>query len=177
MRVKVPPVEAQILIKVKFADVDRTYSQQLGLNFFSTGATGTKGSISTGQFSPPAIQSNNSTSGSGGTGNNSSASQTTFNLTNALNIFFFRPDLNLGATIEALQARNWLQILAEPNVLTLNNRPASFLAGGEFPFPTLQGGGAGLGAVTIQFREFGVRINFTPTVTPRGTIRFKSPLK
>ena len=47
----------------------------------------------------------------------------------------------------------------------------SFLAGGEFPFPNLQGGGAGLGAVTIQFREFGVRINFTPTVTPRGTIR------
>jgi pilus assembly protein CpaC len=55
--------------------------------------------------------------------------------------------------------------------LTLNERPASFLAGGEFPFPTLQGGGAGLGAVTIQFREFGIRLNFTPYVTPRGTIR------
>jgi pilus assembly protein CpaC len=66
-----------------------------------------------------------------------------------------------------------LEILAEPNVLTSNNRTASFLAGGEFPFPTLQGGGAGLGAVTIQFREFGVRINFTPTVTPRGTIRLQ----
>ncbi len=64
-----------------------------------------------------------------------------------------------------------LQILAEPNVLAINGHNASFLAGGEFPFPTLQGGGAGLGAVTIQFREFGVRINFTPTVTPRGTIR------
>ena len=172
LRVKVPPVEAQILIKVRFADVDRTYSQQLGLNFFSTGATGTKGSISTGQFSPPAI-SGSTTGTNGGTGSNGSAGQTTFNLTNALNIFFFRPDLNLGATIEALQARNWLQILAEPNVLTLNNRPASFLAGGEFPFPTLQGGGAGLGAVTIQFREFGVRINFTPSVTPRGTIRLQ----
>ena len=57
--------------------------------------------------------------------------------------------------------------------MTLNNHTASFLAGGEFPFPTLQGGGAGLGAVTIQFREFGVRINFTPTVTPRGTIRLQ----
>jgi pilus assembly protein CpaC len=94
-------------------------------------------------------------------------------LTNALNIFFFRPDLNLGATIEALQAKSWLQILAEPNVLTINNHTASFLAGGEFPFPTLQGGGAGLGAVTIQFREFGVRINVTPTVTPRGTLRLQ----
>jgi pilus assembly protein CpaC len=164
LRVKVPPVEAQILIKVRFADVDRTYSQQLGINFFSTGATNTVGSVTTSQFTPPQLQ---------GTVGNKNSQTTTFNLTNALNIFFFRPDLNLGATIEALQAQNWLQILAEPNVLTLNNRPASFLAGGEFPFPTLQGGGAGLGAVTIQFREFGVRINFTPTVTPRGTIRLQ----
>ncbi|HEV8039472.1 MAG TPA: pilus assembly protein N-terminal domain-containing protein [Bryobacteraceae bacterium] len=172
LRVKVPPVEAQILIKVKFADVDRTYSQQLGLNFFSNGATKTIGSITTGQFNPPQPQSN-SIGGINSTGTNTTAGQSTFNLTNALNIFFFRPDLNLGATIEALAAQNWLQILAEPNVLTLNNKSASFLAGGEFPFPTLQGGGAGLGAVTIQFREFGVRINFTPTVTPRGTIRLQ----
>src|SRR6185369_9868445 len=64
-----------------------------------------------------------------------------------------------------------LQILAEPNVLAINGHTASFLAGGEFPYPTLQGGGGGLGAVTIQFREFGVRIAFTPTLTPRGTIR------
>jgi pilus assembly protein CpaC len=172
LRVKVPPVEAQILIKVRFADVDRTYSQQLGLNFFSTGAANTIGSVTTGQFTPPVPQSN-SIGGSSSTGVTSTAGQSTFSLTNALNIFFFRPDLNLGATIEALQAQNWLQILAEPNVLTLNNHTASFLAGGEFPFPTLQGGGAGLGAVTIQFREFGVRINFTPTVTPRGTIRLQ----
>ncbi len=157
LRVNVPPVEAQILIKVRFADVDRTRSQQLGLNLFSTGAANTPGSITTGQFPPPQVQAN---------GNN-------FSLTNALNIFLFRPDLNLGATIEALQSKNLLQILAEPNVLTINNHMASFLAGGEFPFPTLQGGGAGLGAVTIQFREFGVRINFTPTVTPRGTIRLQ----
>ena len=172
LRVKVPPVEAQILIKVRFVDVDRTYSQQLGLNFFSNGATGTIGSVSTGQFTPPQPQLN-SNGGASSTGTSSTAGQSTFSLTNALNIFFFRPDLNLGATIEALQAQSWLQILAEPNVLTLNNKTASFLAGGEFPFPTLQGGGAGLGAVTIQFREFGVRINFTPTVTPRGTIRLQ----
>ena len=79
--------------------------------------------------------------------------------------------MNLGATIAALEARNLLQILAEPNVMAINGHNASFLAGGEFPFPNLQGGGGGLGAVTIQFREFGVRINFTPTITPRGTIR------
>ena len=163
LRVKVPDTEAQILIKVRFADVDRSYSQQLGMNLFSAGALNTPGAITTQQFNPPQPQVNSS----GGVTN------TTFTLTDALNIFFFRPDLNVGATIRALQARSVLQILAEPNVLTINNRPASFLAGGEFPFPTLQGGGGGLGAVTIQFREFGVRINFLPTVTPRGTIRLQ----
>jgi len=161
LRVAIPPTETQILIKVKFADVDRSNSQELGLNLFSTGAANTIGRTSTGTFSPPGPTGNIGGAGSAGI----------FSLSDALNIFLFRPDLNLGATIKALQANNLLEILAEPNVLAINGRPASFLAGGEFPYPTLQGGGAGLGAVTIQFREFGVRINFTPVVTPRGTIR------
>ncbi len=127
LRVKVPPVEAQILIRVRFVDVDRTYSQQLGLNIFSTGAARTIGSVTTGQFNPPQIQSGSAATGSSGNTGSTSGGQTVFNLTNALNLFFFRPDLNLGATIEALQTQNWLQILAEPNVLTLNNRT------GEFP--------------------------------------------
>src|SRR5262249_24555115 len=55
----------------------------------------------------------------------------------------------------------------------INGKPASFVSGGEFPYPTLQGGGAGLGAVTISFREFGIRLQFLPTVTPRGTIRLQ----
>jgi pilus assembly protein CpaC len=160
LRVIVPPADPQILIKVKFADVDRTAEQQLGLNLFSTGATNTIGSTSTGQFSPPSL---NGTVGAG--------TPPTFTLSNALNVFLFRQDLNLGAVIEALQTNNLLEILAEPNVLALNGKTASFLEGGEFPYPTLQGGGAGVGQVTIQFREFGVRITFTPTVTPRGTIR------
>ena len=58
-------------------------------------------------------------------------------------------------------------------MLAINGKPASFVAGGEFPYPTLQGGGAGLGAVTIAFREFGIRLQFLPTVTPRGTIRLQ----
>ncbi len=74
--------------------------------------------------------------------------------------------------IQALEAKNLLQILAEPNVLAINGKAASFIAGGEFPFPVVQGGAAA-GAVSIQFREYGVRINFLPTVTPRGTIRLQ----
>ena len=157
MHVKVPDAETQILLKVKFVDVDRSVSDQFGVNLLSTGAANTIGATGTGQFVAPRVNVNEGVA--------------QFTLQQALNVFLFRPDINLGATIQALKAQNMAQILAEPNVLALNGHTASFLAGGEFPYPTLQGGGGGLGAVTIQFREFGVRINFTPTMTPRGTIR------
>src|SRR6185369_13943575 len=155
--VEVPPTDTQILLKVQFATVDRTASTELGMNLVSLGATNTVGRATTGQFSPPIITSANQAP--------------SLTLSDALNFFLFRTDLNLGATIRALQTRGLFDILAEPNVLAINGKQASFLAGGEFPYPILQGGGGGLGAVTIQFREFGVRINFLPVVTPRGTIR------
>jgi pilus assembly protein CpaC len=157
LNVNVPPTETQILLRVKFADVDRLATQDLGLNLFSTGATNTIGSVTTGAYSPPTLTT-------------SPGSPTQVTYTDLLNIFLFRPDLNLGATIKALEARNVAQVLAEPNVLAINGKTASFLAGGEFPYPTLQGG-TSVGAVTIQFREFGVRLSFTPVITPRGTIR------
>jgi pilus assembly protein CpaC len=154
LRVEVPPVETQVLLKVRFANVDRSVSTDLGLNIAS-GAFNQDTSITTGQFPPIKID---------GSGN--------FSLSDALNVFLFRKDLNLGATIKALQSKNLLQMLAEPNVMAINGKQASFVAGGEFPFPMLQGG-AGVGAVTIMFREFGVRLNFLPAVTPRGTIRLQ----
>jgi pilus assembly protein CpaC len=160
LRVDVPPTESQVLLKVRFYDVDRTATQSLGMNLFSTGATNTIGTVSTQQFSPPGVTPE-------------PGQPTTLSLSNLLNVFLFRPDLNLGATIEALEAHNLLQTLAEPNVLAINGKTASFLAGGEFPYPTLQGGGGGLGQVTIQFKEFGIRLNFTPIITPRGTIRLR----
>jgi len=160
LNVTVPPTEAQILLKVRFANVDRGATTELGANILSTGALGTTGLLTTGQFSPP------TTTQLGGT-------EGRFTLRDALNIFLFRPDLNLAATIRALYNKRMLEILAEPNVLTIDGKQASFLAGGEFPYPTLQGGGGGLGAVTIQFREFGVRIGFLPKLTPRGTIRLQ----
>ena len=153
------PVDKQILLRVRFAELDRTASMSFGINLVSTGATNTIGSVSTGQFtasSPP------STIGGGAT--------TPFSISNALNIFAFRPDLNLAALIKALQQRNILQILAEPNLVTTSGKEASFLVGGEFPIPVLQGG-ANSGAVTIQFREFGVRLTFNPVVTENNTIR------
>jgi pilus assembly protein CpaC len=98
---------------------------------------------------------------------------TSITLTDALNVFLFRADLNLGATIRALQSKRLLEVLAEPNLLAINGKTASFLAGGEFPVPVVQSGIGGAGAITVQWREFGVRINFVPTVTPRGTVRLQ----
>src|SRR5205814_3094750 len=95
-----------------------------------------------------------------------------FALSDLLNIFLYRKDLNLGATIKALETQGLLQILAEPNVLAENGKQGSFLAGGEFPYPVAQGG-IGSTTVTIQFREFGVRLNFIPTITPRGTVHLQ----
>jgi pilus assembly protein CpaC len=162
--VAVPAPEPQILLRVRFASLDRTTQRQLGVNVFSTGATNSIGSVSTGQFSPPTI------SNIPGTAN----APTSVNLSNLLNIFIFRPDLNLGATIAALETKGVLQILAEPNLLTSNGKQGSFLAGGEYPYPVVQGAaGTGSNAVTVQFKEFGVRLNFIPTITPRGTIRLQ----
>ena len=160
--VDVPPAEQQILLRVKFASVDRTISRQLGVNLFSTGAANTIGSVGTEQFNPPSLALPSA-------GNPVAAT-----LSDALNIFLFRPDLNLGATIKLLESRGLLEVLAEPNVLAQNGKPASFVAGGEFPYPVVQGStGGGSAAVTIQFREFGVRLNFVPTITPRGSISLR----
>jgi len=155
LRVATPPGEAQILLRVKFAEIDRSNSSDIGVNLFSTGATNTIGAITTQQYSPPSLA---------GSAGNAAAT-----ISDALNIFLFRRDLNLGATIKLLESKQILQVLAEPNLLTTSGKQASFNAGGEFPYPILQASG-GTPVVTITFREFGIKLNFTPTVTPRGTI-------
>jgi pilus assembly protein CpaC len=156
-----PVHEQQILLEVKFAEVDRTRLQQFGINWFSTGAANTIGTVSTQQISPPVLTTAEG-GGSTATGN--------VNVTNPLNIFAFRPDINLGVTISDLENKSILQILAEPNLLALNGQKASFLAGGEFPVPVVQGGQS-IGVVTIQFRPFGVRLEFTAFVGKDKVIR------
>ena len=163
LTVSVPPADPQILLKVRFASVDLNREQQLGINFFSSGFGNTLANISTGQFSPPGLASL-PTAGS-------PAVET---ISSNLNIFAFLPGLNLGATLEALETKGVVQVLSEPNVMAMNGKEASFLAGGEFPYPVVQGStGVVGGAVTIQFQQYGVRLNFIATVTPRGTIRLQ----
>jgi pilus assembly protein CpaC len=159
------PVGAdEVLLEVKFAEVDRTALTQIGFNLLSTGSGNTIGSTTTGQFG--GITGNGSITDSG-TGNPFPNSAT---VTNVLNMFFFNPQVHLGAIIEALKTQNLLQILSEPNLIAMNGKEASFLAGGEFPFPVAQQNATGIATVTIQFREFGVRLKFTPIIQPNGNI-------
>lgn len=178
-------VSDQVMLQVRFAEVDRTAISQLGMTLFSTGATNTLGVVSTQQFGqtvgnvgavPSGVQRGRDPQApslvSGAKTVPAELSPAVFGLSDLLNIFFFRPDINVGAAIRLLQQRNVLEILAEPNLLARNGREASFLAGGEFPYPTLQAVG-GASAITIQFREFGVRLRFTPNILPDGTIGLK----
>jgi pilus assembly protein CpaC len=161
------PVGAQeVLLQVKFAEVDRTALTQMGVNFISTGAANTFGTTTTGQFGGFGTQ----TLTPGGQNGASTTSSSTIN--NVLNLFLFRQDINFGAVIEALQTKNLLQILAEPNLIAINGKESSFLAGGQFPFPIVQPG-QGFTAVTISFKEFGVRLAFTPEIKPNGNIHLK----
>jgi pilus assembly protein CpaC len=164
------PVGAQeVLLEVKFAEVDRTAVTQLGVNLFSTGAANTIGTSTTGQFGGFQVSRGAQTTGTTTTGN---STDTNINFSQALNLFLFRSDINLGAIVQALQQKNLLQILAEPNLIAVNGKEASFLAGGEFPFPIVQPG-QGFTAVTIQFREFGVKLKFTPVIMPNNNIHLQ----
>jgi pilus assembly protein CpaC len=158
------PVGAQeVLLEVKFAEVDRTALTQMGFNIFSTGASNLVGTTTTGQyggFTAPTITQ---------TQGQSPPFQASQTISNVLNLFLFQPNIHLGTVIEALETKNLLQILAEPNLIAVNGKKASFLAGGQFPFPIVQPG-QGFTAVTISFKEFGVRLEFTPVIMPNGNI-------
>src|ERR1700678_140925 len=159
------PVGAdEVLLEVKFAEVDRTALTQMGFNLLSTGSGNTIGSTTTGQFG--GVTGNGSITDTG----SSSPFPNSATVSNALNLFFFNPQVHLGAVIEALKTQNLLQILSEPNLIAMNGKEASFLAGGEFPFPVAQQNASGIATVTIQFREFGVRLKFTPVIQPNGNI-------
>jgi pilus assembly protein CpaC len=159
-----PPEPRQILLRVKFAAIDRVALTQIGFNLFSTNPK-MIGAVTTEQFASPRFSQLQPV----GTGQ-------TVNFSDLLNLFAFRPDLNFGATIKALQEKNLLQILAEPNLLALDGKEATFLAGGSFPFPvitTTPTGGATAPVITVQFKPFGVKLEFTPSVTPQGSIDLK----
>jgi len=158
--VDVPEAEKQILLKVRFASVDRNKAKQLGINLVSLGLGNTVGGISTGQFSTPTITNTTGTA--------------TATLS-PLNILVENPgNLPMAFNVQALQTTGVVEVLAEPNLLASNGKEASFLAGGEYPYPVPQSSGTGSSTtITIMFKEYGVRLNFIPTITPRGSIRLQ----
>ncbi len=169
------PVGAQeVLLEVKFAEVDRSAALQLGVNYFLPNSGHTTGTLTTGQYGGSTISTTSTTTQTNGSATTTSTAPTTptINLTNPLNLFLFRSDINFGVVVQALQQKNLLQILAEPNLIAVNGKEASFLAGGEFPFPIVQPG-QGFTAVSISFKEFGVRLRFTPVIMPNGNIHLR----
>jgi pilus assembly protein CpaC len=147
------PQPGQILLKVRFAEVSRSALERAGINLLYQGPDGVFGS-STGRPAPFSGDIDGTLS----------------TLSDAVNIFTFVPDLNMTAFISALESNGVFRSLAEPNLLASHGVEASFLAGGEFPYPVLQGG-ASSGGVSIVFKEFGIKLDFTPFIQPGGNIR------
>ncbi len=167
LNVDVPPSKPQILLKVRFASVDLTRAKQLGINLFSLGLGNTVGGITTGQFSPPTI-----TGCQGAIGICGSQAQAAF--PQDLNILAYFSGLNGGASIQALETEGVVQVLAQPNLVTEDGKEASFLAGGEYPYPVVQGGAAGTPAsVTIEFKRYGISLDFIPTILPNNSIHLQ----
>jgi pilus assembly protein CpaC len=155
------PDQPQVLLRVRLAEVSRSAVQNLGSRFMWVDPTNPRGSTG-GSVGPTGFQ--------GDFLGQQGGPNVTFS--DAVNFFFFHDPSNVSAFIRALREEGAFQSLAEPNLLAFPGQPASFLAGGEFPFPSVQGGGQ-QGAVTVEFREFGVRLNFVPHITNSGAIRLE----
>jgi pilus assembly protein CpaC len=142
------PTAVQVLLQVRFAEVTKS-----ALEEYSS-------ALST--VNPHELSDEGNWSGS--TNTSAGVDNIVFSL--------LSPGSSFEANLRALRGRGDFKDLAEPNLLTLPGKEASFLAGGEFPYPTVQGGGQN-NAVTIAFREFGVRLKFTPTIMRNGNIRLR----
>ncbi len=156
----------QVRLEVRILEVDRTKLLQMGINLFNPGGnTNWLAATTTSQYPSTATLAQSATAGAIGA----------LTTTSPLNFMLYSAKLNLGTTIEDLQNKQILQILAEPTITTVSGQKAQFLSGGEFPFPMVQpGSGAGSApVVSIQFRPYGVEVEFTPIVNEDGTITLK----
>jgi pilus assembly protein CpaC len=157
----------QVLLKVRFAEVSRSALTELGISLFTspTGINNTLGRVTTGQFSAPGYSDLKVTKEGPGWekfGAPVTSAEGRFDFSDFLNLFVLSEKYDIGVLIKALSTKGLFQSLAEPNLVAESGQEASFLAGGEFPIPVAQQGGGN--AITIEFKEFGVRLNFTPVV-------------
>jgi pilus assembly protein CpaC len=150
----------QVLLRVRFAEVSRSAMTELGVSLYSDGRGGKFGRTTTQQFAAPFFDQGGPMLGKA------------LVFSDYLNLFLFDAKNSLGASIRALQNKGLFQSLAEPNLIAENGKEASFLAGGEYPYPVIQGQ-AGMQSVTIQFKEFGVKLSFTPTIVGEDLVKLK----
>ena len=147
----------QVQLQIRVAEVSRNKLKEYGTSYSYLGSPGAGGFLSGGGPGSLSEVSDNLLKG-------------TFN--SAMNLFLMGG--NVHAMIRAMQTNGALRSLAEPNLIAMDGQVASFLAGGEFPIPIVQSGGGGTGsAVTIQFKEYGVRLNFKPTIIDEDHIRLE----
>ncbi len=140
------PSAEQILLHVRFAEVRRSALERLGSDLFAQNVGNLQGVV----------------------GDGSETDITTLS-EGIVQLFLLGQDARLDAVIRALRSTGDFKSLAEPNLIALEGQEATFLAGGEFPYPIVQPGAQS--AVTIAFKEFGIRLRFTPNVTNSGAIR------
>ena len=151
LRMQESAASNQVLLRVRFAEVSRSAVTDLGTSLF-TGPNGYKD-----------VLARSTTSTVAPVFDNSDPTHEKLVFSDFLNLFLFDAKHQLGTVIKALQTRGQFQSLAEPNLVAESGKEASFLAGGEFPVPVAQGSGANL-AISVQYKEFGVRLNFTPVI-------------
>ena len=161
----------QVLLQVRFAEVNRRAIKEFGASWFTspTGVKNTLGRVTTQQFAAPGFDNLKYAKDGFDFGNDVKSASGDFTFSDFLNLFLFSEKFDLGVMIRALQSKGFLQSLAEPNLIAYNGQEASFLAGGEFPVPIVQGV---TNAVSIMFKEFGIKLTFTPTIAG-DTIRLK----
>ena len=147
----------QVQLQVRVAEVNRSRASDLGLSYAYQASNGSGTYLNSGQ-GPSSLDKvvNGAMTGS---------------LSSALNLFVMAG--NTMSMIRALQTQGALRELAEPNLIAMDGSQASFLAGGEFPVPVVQGGGGGQTSVSIIFKEYGVRLNFKPTIVDEDHIRLE----
>jgi pilus assembly protein CpaC len=141
----VAPPAVQVLLQVRFAEISRTAAKEFDAAFNARNTDELRGDLDW-------------------IGNTVSEG--------LIRAFVSSPGANIEAIIRASKSRGQFRSLAEPNLLTIPGKEAYFLAGGEFPFPTIQGGNIS-GGITIVFKDFGIKLRFTPTITRSGAIRLK----
>jgi pilus assembly protein CpaC len=146
----------QVMLRVRFAEVSRSALQELGASFVAHAYKGEWfGRTTTQQFPAPEWDKDGK-----------------LVFSDFLNLFVLNTKEGLGGVVRALSNKGLFQSLAEPNLIATNGKEASFLAGGEYPYPIAQPTGSGI-SYSIQFKEFGVRLKFTPTVLGGDLVNLK----